>query len=40
MRLKVIPCSNALTGHAGLVAIGHCLSEFARLPAAIVPRCR
>lgn len=35
MRLKVVPCSHALTGQAGLVAIGHCLNHFAQLPAAI-----
>jgi len=37
MRLQVVRTSRNLTGHAGLVAVGHCLNHFAQLPAAIDP---
>ena len=38
MRIKVVQTSRNLTGHAGLVALGHCLNHFAQLPAAIDPK--
>jgi len=37
MALKVIHSSRNLTGHAGLLAIGHCLNHFTQLPQAIDP---
>lgn len=37
MVLKVIQSARNLTGHAGLVAVGHCLHQFARLRQAIDP---
>lgn len=37
MILKVVPSSRNLTGHAGLVAVGHCLNHFAQLRQAIDP---
>ncbi len=38
MRIKVVQTSRNLSGHAGLVALGHCLNHFAQLPAAIDPK--
>lgn len=35
--LKVVQSARNLTGHAGLVAVGHCLHQFARLRQAIDP---
>lgn len=37
MVLKVIQSARNLTGHAGLVAVGHCLHQFARLRQAVDP---
>lgn len=37
MRLQVVRTSRNLTGQAGLVAVGHCLNQFAQLPAAVDP---
>lgn len=37
MVLKIIQSARNLTGHAGLVAVGHCLNHFAQLPQVIDP---
>lgn len=37
MRVQVVRSSRNLVGHAGLVAVGHCLNQFARLASAIDP---
>lgn len=37
MVLKIIQSARNLTGHAGLVAVGHCLNHFAQLPQIIDP---
>lgn len=38
MKLKVVQSKRDLTGLAGLVAVGHCLNQFAKMPSAIDPK--
>jgi hypothetical protein len=37
MVLKTVQSARNLTSHAGLVAVGHCLNHFARLPPVVDP---